>query len=332
MTTTIAMIGGNVGPTAVWFSTENAYLDAFTDLGCTVIPVVQGELHRLSPTEAYDEIIKRCGGVPDLVTYTRTHNNTALGKEHTTTWRLLEEQGAKTASIHLDVFWGLPERISWMQNGDPMFTTQTVFTADGGSEKHWGELHINHVWLPPGFDQRRVLPKTPPRLELDEKIVFVGSEGYHKSWSHRPEMVAHLNKTYGARFVQFGGGSPFGTIRGDDLNAVYASNAIVVGDFCFAGQRANYWSDRVPETLGRGAFLLVTHTPGIEEWYTPGVHLDYWTARDFSTLDERIAHWTAEKNLRAMVALDGRALAETRDTYVHRARTVLEHLGVACVE
>ena len=74
-----------------------------------------------------DRIMHLCTSEPtDLFLWTRTWG---LPPEATHTWRALESYGVKTASYHLDLYWGL-EREARMAL-DPFWTTQYVFTPDG---------------------------------------------------------------------------------------------------------------------------------------------------------------------------------------------------------
>jgi hypothetical protein len=138
-------------------STENSYAYAFRKHGWHVEQVEQVEAHRYGP----DHVLRAAEACkPQLVLYTRTHNYTALDRRFTDVWRALEAKGIQTASVHLDVFHGIPEREQWIADGDPLFTTGTVFTADGRhtSERAFAEAGVNHVWLPPAIDERNLLP------------------------------------------------------------------------------------------------------------------------------------------------------------------------------
>jgi hypothetical protein len=70
-------------------------------------------------------------------------------------------------------------------------------------------------------------------------------------------MIEFLEKTYGERFKHVQG------VRGHLLNDVYASMKVVVGDCIFAGT-PRYFSDRVPETLGRHGLLVHPFVDGLE--------------------------------------------------------------------
>ena len=156
-----------------------------------------------------------------------------------------------------------------------------MFTPDGdpASEAWFAEQGINHVYVPPAVvsDECTVGNYRP---ELDHDVIFVGSKHYHPEWPHRGELLAWLEATYGDRFKRYGGDVQ--VMRGQDLNDLYASAKVVVGDsLCLPGH-TRYWSDRYYETVGRGGFLIAPCVPGIEEHFTDGEHLlfyDFWRLR-----------------------------------------------------
>lgn len=330
--TTIVQVGNQ----GAIHATEAAYRDGYTHAGCTVIGIDQAEAFERGPQFLLDQCdVARA----DLLVYSRTHNNTALTPAWTETWRTLEERGTKTASVHLDVFWGLPERERWIREGDPLFTTGTVFTADGGSDEEWMFAGVNHRWLPPGFDSRFVPEIAEPYEELTGRIVFVGSaRGYHPQYPRRMELIQFCQTQYGSRFVEFGNGTERGPVRGAELARVYASDCLVVGDACFAGERANYTSDRVPETLGRGGLLIMADiateeadgmaSVSLGDRYLAGVHLARWEASWLGSLPFMIEALESSPEECAAIRMRGRKLAWERDTYRTRAREVLDALDI----
>jgi hypothetical protein len=194
-------------------------------------------------------------------------------RETTQLWRNLEAQGIKTASYHLDLYVGLARQRK--VKGDPFWTTGTVFTPDGGlaSEEWFKAQGINHVWSPPAVVSDELADVMPGshRDEYDFDVVFVGSapEHYHPEWTWRREMLDALKARYGDRFARFGGDTPGGPVRGQDLNDLYATARVVVGDSCFARWDQWYWSDRPMETIGRGGNLLFPHIELLERMLGP---------------------------------------------------------------
>ena len=80
---------------------------------------------------------------------------------------------------------------------------------------------------------------------------------------------------------------------GVDINNLYASARVMVGDSCFAGAD-RYWSDRVPEVLGRGGFLIFPKTPGLE---IPG--LVTYEPGNIDDLIKKINYWIDDDHQKA---------------------------------
>lgn len=169
-----------------------------------------------------------------------------------------------TVSIHLDKFWGIPDREALI-GVHPFWRTKFVFTADGSRQEDFAARGVNHFWMRPAVSEVFCHPGQPWDMYRCD-VGFVGARDYHREYPFRGQMVDFLEKTYGARFKHFTG------IRGHALNDVYASCRVVVGDCIFAGT-PHYWSDRVPETIGRHGFLIHPRVDGMGQyvgnWYSP---------------------------------------------------------------
>jgi hypothetical protein len=259
----------------------------------------------------------------DLVLWTRTWG---LPAEATQLWGQLEARGIRTASYHLDLYVGLQREHKVAS--DPFWTTGTVFTPDGDPKSEaWFRRHgINHHYMPPAVVSDECLPGTY-RSELDHDVVFVGSKHYHPEWRHRPALLAWLEDTYGDRFRRYGGDAQI--MRGQDLNDLYASAKVVVGDsLCLAGHQ-NYWSDRYYETIGRGGFLIAPRIDGLERHFDDGEHLvlyDFW---DFDQLQESIDFYLNQPHERERIAKNGQAHVAAHHTYRVRLQEALAHLEAA---
>lgn len=276
---------GNFGPE---HSTENHVARAFTTLGHTVYkyqeddPLSWTRLRRWatrgwprsSPHEA-----------PGVVLRTRTWERDDFRAHETV--EALKAAGIPTIAFHLDRWFGLRREHEVAEQA--MFRCDLVVTADGGHDAEFAALGVNHVWLPPAVSERECLRGTEnPRHDLDGKIVFVGSTGgYHDEWPWRMELIEWLRATFGDRFVEVPGpGKP--AIRGQGLVDIYAANAVFVGDSCLAGGATRYWSDRIPETLGRRGLLVHPNVEGLDEHFTPGEHLVTFEVGDFADLSVAI--------------------------------------------
>lgn len=168
-------------------------------------------------------------------------------------------RGTKVVGYHLDRVWGLDREREIKRH--PFYThVDLLVTADGGHEREWADAGIEHRWLPPAVSRRSCYLADADRVTFPHPVVFVGSwKSYHPEWEWRSRMVNELRRRY-KRTGEFGvypmGGQ---ALRGPELNVLYATADVVVGDSCLAGGATRYWSDRVPETLGRGGILVHPH-------------------------------------------------------------------------
>jgi len=230
--------------------------------------------------------------------------------------------GCKTCSFHLDRFWGLntldqrEDRIGT----HPFWKTDIVFTADGGNDEKFAARGIKHVWLPPAVVERDCYYGTPS-LQFQCPVAFAGADGYHPEYPFRGMLVNRLRELYGAQFRVYQG------IREAALNNLYATVRVMVGDSCFAGA-PNYWSDRVPETIGRGGFLIYPQTPGLS---IPG--LVTYEPQNISDLVSKINYFIDDDHQAERIALRNKAheFVKANHTYTNRMTTVLETMGFQAV-
>lgn len=272
----------------------------------------------------------------DLLLYTRTWNKTR-------TWQcgggdflaFLEALPIPSVSFHLDLYAGLKRGDGLRE--DPFWRTKYVFSADGGSEEFFRRHGVNHFWLRPGvFHEGCYLAE--PREDLRTEVAFVGNSGirpedYHPEWPYRPRLVRWLQQTYGRRFRKWPiPGRP--AIREHDLNQLYASTKIVVGDSLVLGPEdkrqpafthARYWSDRVYETLGRGGFLIMPRIAGLPEELRDNVHLVYYDFGDFAGLRRKIDYYLRPEfeHEREAIRIAGHTFVRENCTYLQRMREML---------
>jgi hypothetical protein len=199
-----------------------------------------------------------------------------------------------------------------------------VVTADGGHDAGWVERGINHLWMAPAVSQFECKEGTP-RDEYRSELAFIGSwqGGYHSEWKHRAALVRWLERTHPDR-VKFWPRRGAPGVRGRELRDIIASTDIVIGDSCLAGGITHYWSDRVPETLGRGGFLLHPEVEGFA--YEDGVELATWHAFDWDDLAGKIDYYLANPDRRAHIARTGRAFVLAHETYTHRMDGLIDYL------
>lgn len=253
--------------------------------------------------------------------------------------------GIPTASFHLDRYWGLNknDRREDLIGQHPFWHTDTVFTADGG-DHDWKGRGVNHHWLKPGVVERDCYIGEP-RNEYEVDVAFVGSQHYHPEYKERSQLITWLEQTYGDRFRRFAGDTPSGTVRGKDLNDLYASVKVVVGDSCFANHNEaliyssvtgdysswpneNYWSDRIAETTGRGGFLMHPQTPGLDHEgiiaYEPG-GIATWNYK----LKHDIDYWLEHDQQREEIRQQGYKWTKNNATYTNRVKEMLSIIGIS---
>lgn len=337
--TRVVLIGNYVVPT----TTETYLARAFRENGCIVREIGQDLAHNTGPEAFADLILSgalvgRLDDDPILVAYTRTHNATALAAGWTDTWQKLGAAGIPTCSVHLDRFWDL-EREHLVWDHDPLFTVAHAFTADGGNDDRWAAAGINHHWLPPAVDREEAEADLSAIVVRDvPPIIFAGSGSYryHRAYGERGELLHHLNTNYGRRFGHYGHDGNRPVVRGPALNAIYRAAKVVVGDSCFAnrpynGEQRNladrYWSDRIPETLGRGGLLLHPLVPGLYEAF--GGRVNTYDPGDWRDLDNRIEYFmNLDPDVAAATARAGREEVLSGHTYTHRMADVLRTVGL----
>jgi len=258
---------GNVGDTSPQWSTENEWVRAYESHGIEVLTF------REEWEPGWRKLIDlvRSADAPDWIHWISTPPwRIRLGHDLMNDLRSAAHGHVPIVATHLDRFWNIQEREQWIRSGDPYFKIDLFCTADGGNEERWEQAGVNHRWMLPGVGEQYCHRGTV-REEFEADIVFVGSwRQYHKEARHRRELLSWLRRTYGPA-VEFWPRKRKEAVRGDDLTDLYWSAKVAVGDSYFesrSGSRRpppNYSSDRVSESLGRGAMLFHPEVPGITD-------------------------------------------------------------------
>lgn len=299
---------GFIGNFSVPHSTENDRKWSFEKLGHVVIPFQENETIVSDIYEMLPQL--------DVLFYSHTHGWKIGGLIEL--FQKCKEMGIPTASMHLDR-WAWLEREKDLGQEATWFT-EYLFMADFSPEaiKLYQRAGISNriFWLKPGVVERDCYLITPDRQKYPYDIIFVGSKNYHPEHPFRPMLIDWLKKNYGDRFGHYGGDG-LGTIRGNDLNTLYASAKIVVGDSCF-GNRTNYWSDRVTETMGRGGFLLHPRHHGMGQ-----MKIESYDYAVFPSLREKIEYFLENDQDREQIRIACHEWVKNNATYTHRAKEVL---------
>jgi hypothetical protein len=306
----IAILGNH----AVSFCTERELDWTLEKMGHTVVRLQENKI-------SCEEVLSTCRerGVKLLI-YVHTHGWDTVGR--ITLEQMLDQlrkSGIKTCSFHLDRFWGLnlldqrEERIGT----HAFWHTDVVFTADGGNDERFKDRGVNHVWMPPAVVERDCYFGTPS-LQYNSPVAFAGAEGYHPEYPFRPRLCQRLREKYATNFRSYTG------VREKSLNDLYASVRVLVGDSCFAGAD-RYWSDRVPETIGRGGFLIYPRTPGLS---IPG--LVEYEAGNIEDLISKIDYWIDDDRSAERIARrnESHEFVKKFHTYTNRMVTLLQVMEV----
>lgn len=239
-------------------------------------------------------------------------------EDEETATRLIKESGIKTVGWFWDLCWNTPRE--WLLKDHHLFKADYVFTTDGG-DWDWSKYNINHSVIRQGiYEPEAIEGKVKKEYEYD--VVFVGTN-CHKAefdWNHRGDLLNFLKKYYGSRFKHFGTDDG---IRNLDLNDVYASAKVVVGD---SVDSPFYWSNRVYETIGRNGFLVFPKVEGIETEFTPYKHFIPYEYSNFEQLAEIVDYYIAHKEERDKIRKAGFEYCKEHHTYTHRCQKLLDYL------
>ena len=194
-----------------------------------------------------------------------------------------------------------------------LYTSDLVFTTDGGCDEQWQEqFKVHHRTLRQGVHGPDRLWLDPVPKDFD--IVFIGSV-YNEC---RRNLVGFLSSTYGSRFKVFGASEkPEDQVRGLHLNELLRSVKIVVGD-SLPGD--HYWSNRLYEQRGRGGFLLHPHTVGMGLEFEIGKELVLYPRDNMHELKNIIDYYVDHDEERERIRLCG---FNRCPTYEDRVRTMM---------
>lgn len=299
------MIFAYVGNYQARHSTENDVARALENTGHQVIRIPEQSLN-------WGEVPRLAYGA-DVFMWTRTAGFDPPDLESQT--RALSALDIPTVGYHLDRWWGLDRETSI--GVSPWFTLDLLCTADGSDK--WEEHGINHRWFPPAISSRWLAPGVYRRFYQSD-VAFVGNllNYGHAEWAPYRKKLA---ETFPNLRVFPGPGQK--AIRGEPLADVYASGKVFIGDSCLVGNPPRYWSDRIPETLGRGGFLIHPDVVGLSQQHP---ELVTYTLGDFDELADLVAYYLDHDELRAGIAAECKRHVSAHHTYEHRMARLVDIL------
>jgi len=303
-----------LGNFIVNYSSENHHVKTLKSLGHEVVCLQEGKIDG-------NEIVRQALA-SDLFVVVHTHGWVTPILPLADVLRLLKGK-VTTLTYHLDLWFGI-ERQKDLETDDFYKLIDHFFCTDKLMADWFNDnTKVKGHFLPAGVYHEETylldLPKT-------NDVIFVGSKGYHNEWKWRPQLIDWLSQTYGDRFKHYGNDG-LGVVRGDDLNKLYSSTKIVVGDtLCLNFNYPYYLSDRVFETTGRGGFLLMPYIKGIEDLFEIGKEIITFKFGDFKDLKKKIDYYLINDEEREKIRLAGFERTKKDHTYKNRWIKILEEI------
>jgi hypothetical protein len=299
----IIYIGDFIQP----YSTERYITHAFTQLGYEVLCIQEDRLMIKNADEMFQEVKEMN---PIFVLFSK---GKPMGESEKFI-NLMKSNGIRTIVWLFDLYFDLPaDRKFKLEKKIAPFNSELIFSTDGGHDKNFEDLGINHKCLRQGIHAPEAILYDLPKTH---EIIFVGGDVYRT----RHMLLIGLKEHYGSKFEWFGWNHK-NIVRGLDLNKLYASTKVVVGD---SQPSKRYWSNRIYETLGRGGFLLHPYVEGLEEEFEIGKDLVCYPYGDFGKLHELIDYYLEHEDEREAIRKHGHETVKNKYTYKNRCEQFLK--------
>jgi hypothetical protein len=317
----IAYVGNrnNLASDGKSFNTEAHIALSLEKLGQEVVFIQENELQP-------GTLVERVGDA-DFFLWTRTWKpSDGVGHVSEADLQALKDAGILTVSFHLDKYAGI-QRDGGLAS-DTFWRTDYVFSPEGSiqSKAIFKSHGINQRYLPPGIYEGDCYI-TEPVEYFKHDVVFVGGgEDYmHPEWPYRAKLVRWLKETYGDRFGKYG--HPERTVRGHELNQLYASSKVVIGDsLCKDFFDSYYYSDRMFEVTGRGGMLISPYIPGTTDHFIDRRDIVLYSFDNWAQLKFMIDYYLEHDDEREAIRLAGHEITKNHNTYTNRMREMIEVL------
>jgi hypothetical protein len=307
-----------LGNFRVDYSTETHHTKTLESMGHQVV--------RMQESEATAEDIFNNAINSDLFVWVHTHGWDTPGRLTMQDMLIeLKKHNVPSMTYHLDLWLGLNRQRDLLRKPVYQFIDH-FFTVDNKMADWFNtRTSVKGHYLPAGvYDKECVYTPAIPK----EEIIFVGSKTYHAEWPYRPKLINFLSQTYGARFNLYGK-EGLGVVRGQELNNLYASTKIVVGDtLCPNFDYPDYWSDRIYETLGRGGFLIHPYIPGLEKEFEDKKHVVFYEYNNLDQLNQLIEYYLEHEEEREEIRRSGHDMVKNNYTYKNRWQHILKELNL----
>lgn len=306
------------GNFSVDYTSENHYAKTLESMGHTVVRLQEN-------TTRTDQVVFQSRKNIDMFIWIHSHGFQNIGRYSMA--RVLfdmKHRGIRTVGYHLDLYMGL-ERWKEYKDSD-YFKVEHFFTVDKLMADWLNEnTETKGHYLEAGvFAPECYIGKQVPQLTHD--VVFTGSKKYHKEWPFRPTLINFLQANYKDKFGHYGIDG-IKVIRGHELNDLYASSKIVIGDTLNIGFNYPYYSsDRFFEVLGRGGFLIYPKIEGFAPEYEDGVHVAYYKHGDLQDLKKKIDYYLKHDKEREKIRAAGYELTKAKNTYTNRWQSIIDEV------
>ena len=312
-----------LGNFEVSYSSENHHAKSLESLGHTVC--------KLQERTIKDSFVLQQAMNSDLFIWVHTHNWATpgrLGMAHVL--EELKKANIPTMTYHLDLWFGL-ERQKDLEEDDFYKTIGHFFATDKLMTDWFNEnTNVKGHFLPAGvYDKECYIHEDYNKYEFDYDVIFVGSKRYHHEHKYRAELIDFLRRIYGKRFLHVGGDGDTGTVRGNDLNRIYAKSRIAVGDSLNIDFNYPYYtSDRLFESTGRGGFTIYPRIKGLEEYFVDEEEIVFYEHGNLKDLEEKINYYLEHDEERESIRMAGNKRTKSDHTYVNRWSTILKELNI----
>ena len=226
----------------------------------------------------------------------------------------MREIGTPSVSWTFDLLLGHPPRqkvidtFHWLK-------ADYVFLTDGGHVEEYKEIGVSKHLIRQGVPEEFCYMAEP---EENKDIIFVGTR--NSSFPYRQKVMAFLQSVYGDSFQWIGKDNPF-EVRGHDLNKLYANAKIVIGDSMYGD---HYWSNRIYEALGRGAFLITPDVVGLRDEFEAYKEFIPYAWNDLDGLKNKIDYFLKKDDERATIKKAGFEKMKKQYLYKHRCKQLLD--------
>lgn len=311
-----------LGNFQVEYSSENHHAKSLEALEHTVVRLQEG----LGTTMG--KVLNQAAA-SDLFIWVHTHGWETPGQHRIDILKLLKDAGVPTMTYHLDLWFGLKRQHDL--DNDPFYKNIGHFFATDKLMADWFNENtaVRGHFLPAGVFGEECYVHQEYDGTFDYDVIFVGSKGYHPEYPYRPQLIDFLRETYGNRFLHVGGDGDTGTVRGDDLNRIYARSKIAIGDTLNIDFNYPYYSsDRLFESTGRGGFTIYPNIIGLDEYFEDKKEIVFYKHGDLKDLKSKIDYYIDNDAEREAIRMAGHQRTKREHTYVHRWETILKELGL----